>query len=162
MGIRLLKIAMAKIVAGLALFYALQNMMNLDAAYGAFTYVMSMTDVSVYGNSFGPAITSPTLVWLAVILIVGAEFLAGILAAHGAWDMWKARKGSDAEFAASKTRAILGAGVGVVVWFGFFGVVGGAYFQMWQTELGSSSLSGAFQYAVTCAVALIYLSMKDE
>ena len=47
-----------------------------------------------------------------------------------------------------------------VVWLGFFGTFGGAFFQMWQTELGAMSLGGAFQNAVYCALVLIFVNTK--
>jgi len=161
MEIRYIKIIMADIVAGLGLFFALQNVMNLDAAYNSFAYVMSMADHAVYANHFGPAITAPWLIWTALVIVVAAEFSVGLLASKGVWDMWKARKGSDATFTSAKHSAIVAAGGGVAIWFGLFGVVGSGYFQMWQTEVGGMSATGAFEYGVTCAVILIYLSMKE-
>ena len=44
---------------------------------------------------------------------------------------------------------------------GFFGAIGGTYFQMWQTELGAMSLDGAFQYFVTCGFVLVFVSMAE-
>jgi predicted small integral membrane protein len=56
---------------------------------------------------------------------------------------------------------LLGCGIGLVVWMGLFGVVGGAYFQMWQTPAGSASLGGAFQYQAMCAFVLLFVNMPD-
>ncbi len=66
------------------------------------------------------------------------------------------------EFNLSKKYALLGCGMGVIVWLGFFGVFGGAFFQMWQTEIGKASMDGAFQFFMSCAVVLIIVSMTDE
>ena len=49
----------------------------------------------------------------------------------------------------------------MVVWFGLFGVIGGAYFQMWQTEIGALSLEGAFQYAGMSGIVLLFVNMAD-
>jgi predicted small integral membrane protein len=35
-----------------------------------------------------------------------------------------------------------------LIWFGIFSAIGGAYFQMWQTELGTGALQGAFWYSM--------------
>lgn len=161
MGIRHLKIIFVVIISITCLAYATQNVVNLDAAYQSFVYVMGSADHAVYGSSFMPAITSPVLIWAALILVVGCEFLAGLLAAKGALSMWSARNDSAAEFNWSKKYALLGSGLGIVIWMGFFGAFGGAFFQMWQTTVGALSLEGAFQYSVSCAIVFIIVNMDD-
>ena len=162
MGTRELKTIFVAIIALLCLAYATQNVVNLDAAYGSFAYVMSNTDHAVYGASFMPAITSPALLWVALVLVVGLEFLAGLLAAKGTFAMWGARNASADEFNQSKKHALLGCSLGIVIWLGFFGVFGGAFFQMWQTAVGAASLEGAFQFSTSCAIVFIIVSMTDE
>lgn len=162
MGIRQLKVILVAFISLLCLAYAGQNIANLDAAYGLFAYVMSNADHAVYASSFMPAITSPVLLWSALVLVVGLEFLAGILAAKGAFSMWSARNASAAEFNDSKKHALLACGLGIVIWFGLFGVLGGAFFQMWQTAGGGASLAGAFQYFISCAAVFIIVNMTDN
>jgi len=162
MNIRYLKVIFVVIIALLCLVYAGQNVANLGAAYQSFLYVMSGADHTVYPSSFGPLITSPVLVWLALIVVVGCEFLAGLLAAKGAFDMWSARNASAESFNKAKKFAFLGTAMGIVVWLGFFGVIGSAYFQMWQTQIGDSSMRGAFQFSVYCSIVFIMLNMADE
>ena len=161
MNMRMLKIILVDFVALLALLFAAQNVVNLEAAKAVVGIVLSMDGHEYYAKSLGPAVTNPVLVWIAVWTIIGMEVLAGLLAAKGAWDMWSARKGSSEAFNKSKKFALLGAGCGVIVWMGIFGAVGGAYFQMWQTELGVNSLNGAFQYFVTCGFVLVFVNMSD-
>jgi predicted small integral membrane protein len=161
MNIRLLKIILVEFVALLALLYATQNIVNIEAALSVVGAVLSMEGHEYYASSLGPAITHPVLVALATWTIIAFEYAAGLFAAKGAWDMWKTRSAPAEQFNASKANALLGAGIGVIVWLGLFGVIGGAYFQMWQTELGANSLAGAFQYAMMCAVVLIFVNMAD-
>ncbi|MEQ8207691.1 MAG: DUF2165 family protein, partial [Woeseia sp.] len=73
-----------------------------------------------------------------------------------------ARRGDAAAFNGAKTFAIAGCGVALIVWFGLFNVVGGAYFQMWQTQLGAASLAGAFQYSVLNGLVLLIIQSADE
>ena len=47
------------------------------------------------------------------------------------------------------------------VWFGLFMVVGGAYFQMWQTPLGGAAQAGAFQYAMISGLVLLFVNAKN-
>jgi predicted small integral membrane protein len=162
MYVRYLKISFVVFTALLCLIYAGQNIANLEACYQAFAYVMSNTEHAVYPASFGPSITSPVLIWLTLTMVVGFEILAGLLAARGAWDMWSARSAQASPFNASKKYALLGSGLGIFIWLGLFGVVAGAFFQMWQTTAGAASLAGAFQYMVSCAIVFIIIAMEDD
>ena len=162
MPVRYLKIVLVAFVSLLCLLYAAQNVVNLDAAYGFVYAVFSMADHAAYPASLGPAITSPALVWPALLFIITLEFLAGLLAAKGAWDLWAARRAPAEAFNAAKTWALLGCGLGVVVWFGLFATLGGAWFQMWQTQLGSGSLQGAFQFAMQIGLVLLFVNMADR
>jgi predicted small integral membrane protein len=162
MHIRYLKIMFATITSLMALIYVTQNMVNADAAHEAIIYVMSGADHTVYANSFGPKFSHPVLGWIVVVTIFGLEYAAGLLIARGAWDMWRARNADPAVFSDSKKWAQIGSGVGVFVWFGLFGVVGAAFFQMWQTAVGTGSMNGAFQYFVSCAITLLFLNQPDQ
>ncbi len=162
MPIRYFKILFVVFIALLCLFYAGQNVANLDACYQAFAYVLSRADHQVYPDSIFPALQSGTLIWLVLASVVSLEFLAGLLAAKGAWDMWSARNGSAELFNAAKTYALLGCGTGIVVWFGMFAVFGGALFQMWQTEIGAGSLEDAFQFFAACAFVFLIVNTADN
>ena len=74
----------------------------------------------------------------------------------------RARNADANSFNAAKTFGIRGAGLAVIIWFGFFSAIGGAYFQMWQTQAGAQALQGAFQYSMLNGLILVYLSMRDE
>ena len=50
----------------------------------------------------------------------------------------------------------------MLVWFGLFGVIGSAFFQMWQTQVGTGSMNGAFQYFMYCAVTLVFLNQPES
>ena len=162
MSLRLLKAIFVAIIALLCLAYAIQNVVNLDAAYASFAYVMSNVDHVAYPKSFMPVITSPALLWVALTLVLVGEFAAGIFAAIGAWSMFSARNATADEFKRAKKFALTGCALGVIVWLGLFGTFGGAFFQMWQTEIGKASMDGAFQFFVSCAVVFIIVSMHDE
>jgi predicted small integral membrane protein len=159
---RWIKIALAAFVAMMCVFYALQNIVNLQAAYGFVAYVASMAEHAAYPAHFGPAITAAPVVWAMLWIIIGLETLAGLLAAKGAFDLFRARNGSADEFQAAKRYAIAGCGVAVLVWFGLFGAIAGAYFQMWQTEAGSNALHGSFWYSMQIGLAWLLIATRDE
>jgi len=132
--IRYLKIVLVVFVSLLCLLYATQNVVNLQAAHGFVSAALSMAEHVAYPAALGPAITSSALVWVALAVIILFEFAAGLL----------------------------GCGAGIIVWFGFFTVIGGAYFQMWQTQLGSASLQGSFQYTMMIGLVLLFLNQPDR
>lgn len=161
MVIRYLKIVLLICVSLLGLLFAIQNLANLDQAYASLAYVMSNQDHVAYPNSAFPAITSPILIWAALGAVLTGEFGTGFLSAKGAWDLFANRKASAEAFNAAKTFGILGCGVAVITWFGLFMVIGGAYFQMWQTAIGTGSWSGSFYVAGASALVMIFLNMED-
>ena len=160
--IRLIKVLLALSVALFCLVYGLQNLVNLEEAYGFVALMASMADHTAYPDHFGPAVTWAPLIWLMLGIIVALEFLAGLLAAKGALDMWRKRNAYADEFNAAKKFAIAGAGVGVLIWFGIFSAIGGAYFQMWQTQAGNGALTGAFWYSMQCGVVLLIIALQDD
>lgn len=162
MAIRHLKIVFVLSIALLCLFYAAQNVVNLDACYQAFAYVMGAVDHQVYPDSILPAIHNPAATWLVLVLVVTLEFAAGLLALKGAWDLWRVRKASAEDFNGAKTYALIGCGVGIVVWLGFFAAFGGALLQMWQTDIGAGSMDDAFQFFVACALIFIIVNGVDD
>jgi len=162
MAIRYLKVLLVLFTGLMCLLYGLQNIANLQVAHQVVGLVLSMADHQSYPNSMLPAITSPILTGLAVAVIIALELAAGVVALKGCLDLWQQRHASSEAFQQAKSWALLGCGLAVLIWFGLFGVIGGAWFQMWQTELGSQSLNGAFQFAVSAALVLIFVNMPDQ
>lgn len=154
--LRMLKISLMLFAALMCIGHAINNIVNIGAAIGAVGYVLGNVEHTVYPSSFFPAITSPVLLWAALTVIIGCEFAAAALFAKGTWEMWRARQGSATEFASSKKFAVIGAGAALFVWFGLFQVIGGTFFQQWQTQAGWLSLQGAFIYAALPTLAVLY------
>lgn len=161
MHIRILKIMFAVCAGLMALFYVLQNFANIHIAHGAVVYAMSGADQAIYPETFAFHTDSSALAWLALMLICATELAAGVLMLKGAVDMWSNRNAGSATFQAAKRWVEIGAGLGVLVWFGFFGAIGAAFFQQWQTAAGEGSMNGAFQYFISCAVTLIFVHQPD-
>ncbi len=159
---RMIKIALLAFVSLMCLMYATQNIVNLNAAYFFVSSAVSMVDHNAYPASFGPPIESSFLTWAALAMIIALEVAAGLLTAKGAFDMWRARLSDSDEFKAAMKPGILGCGLGIVTWFGLFFVIGGSYFQMWQTELGAGSLNGSFQNSLLIGLVLLLLHTPDQ
>lgn len=162
MALRLIKTLLVAAVGLMCLFYALQNIANLNAAHGFVSAVFSNAGHEAYPNTFFFAIESSIIVWICLIFIIALELLAGIVALAGAFAMLRARQGDAIAFNNAKYFAYVGAGIALLVWFGLFTVFGGAFFQMWQTALGAGSLEGSFQYLGSIALVTLFVSMPDQ
>ncbi|WP_438864756.1 DUF2165 family protein [Neptunicella sp.] len=160
MGIRYIKIILVGFAAFQGAVYGLQNLANLDSAFQFVATVMAMENQPFYHSPM-PPITSSTLVGIALALIILVELSVGIFGFVGMSQMLKNVKQSAAQFNQAKSHAIVGCGLGVVVWFGFFMTVGNTVFQMWQTEIGQGVMEGAFQYGSVCILILLFIAMPD-
>ena len=162
MAIRYLKIILVVFVGLQGLLYVAGNLANWNSAVVFVGYVLGMEGHEAYATHIFPAITNQVLVTLVFLIIVAGEFLVGALSLKGAWDLWQVRKAGAEVFDSAKTYAILGCGMALVVWFGGFVVIGGALFQMWQTELGAASFEGSFVYAMTSGLVLLFLVSPER
>ena len=159
--IRMSKIALVVFVGLQGLFYGLNNIVNFKQAISFVTGVLPMEGHAAYPNAFGPAITWPPLIVATLCVIIIGELLIAGLSFKGAYDMVRARNGPSGMFNAAKKFAILGCAMALVVWFGMFLAVGGAYFQMWQTDLGAAAMAGAFQYSMASGIILLFDQAPD-
>ncbi len=160
--LRYFKIILVVFVGLQGLLYVAANLANWEAATGAVSAVISMAERPWYPNALVPALEGQAAATIGAVMIVTGELLVGALSLFGAWKMFGAVKMSPAEFHASKTFALAGCAMALVVWFGGFTVIGGALFQMWQTELGQSSLGDAQKFYVTSGLVLLWLSMQEQ
>lgn len=162
MAIRYLKIILVFFVGLQALLYFADNIINWGSAVHHVSYVLGMEGHEIYSASLLPPVTHVALVTTVLLVILLGELLVGVLSVKGAWDLWKVRKAGADSFNAAKNYAILGTGMAMVVWFGGFIVLGGALFQMWQTQLGDASLDGSFVYTVTAGLILLIVNQPDS
>ena len=161
MLIRNFKTIFVGLVALMCLFYGIQNVINLEACHQAFVYALGAIDHQIYSAHIIPPMGAG-MAWVALVIVVGLEFAAGICAAKGSWDMWRARNGTADQFNQAKSLALVGCGIGVIIWLGLFAVVGGAVLIMWQTDAGRGSLENSFQFFATCALIFMMLTARDD
>jgi len=159
---RTIKILLALNMSLLCLVYVTQNFFNLDSTFAALSYVLGNTDHAVYPTSFGPTLTSPGVVWVAVVVVLAFESASGLVLLKGTSDLARARTATSAEFQAAKKLVFIGAGLGMLTWFGLFHVLGGALFQMWQTTVGDGSLGGAFWIGGILALSALFIALIPD
>ncbi len=159
---RILKTLLVLFIGLHALIYGLQNVANLSEAHAALGYVMSGADHQVYPRTLFFDVASPAAHWAALALIIIGEFGIGFFAFKGAWEMFAARNGTAKQFHLAKAGGLWAAGIALLVWFGLFMTFGAAFFQMWQTEVGSGSMEGAFMYAMASAITMLFVYLTDD
>lgn len=158
---RYLKIVMVAALGAMALLYVIHNILNIDTAYYVVGYVLGLEGNAVFKVNALPAIPAalvPVMAWI----IFGFEIACGLICLWGAWQLWQVRHADADGFHAAKGTARLGAGLAVLTWFGIFGVLGGAGYQMWQHDIGAGSLGDAFKFSIWGLLLLIYLAQKED
>ena len=160
--VRSIKAALVFFIGLHALFYALQNIANLEAAHGALVYVMSGADHEVYPATIFFKLSGAIWAWLALAIVLVGEFLVAFFGFKGGWDLWQSRNASPEIFHSAKRSGVIAAGFALLVWFGFFMTFGAAFFQMWQTQIGTGSMEGAFMYAMASAITMLFVCLTDD
>ena len=159
--IRTTKITAALFIGAIGSLFFLDNLFNLGSAYSGVSFVVSGAEQPLY-KILGPTVSSTWLTYGALFTIMAGELAVGVLGFWGAGRMIKERSGSSEDFNSAKANAITAGVVGMLLWYGFFIVIGEGYFIMWQTEPGVASVEGAFRYGTVCAVLAFYISIRND
>jgi predicted small integral membrane protein len=161
MIVRLVKVAMVASCALFALLVAFSNLVDYGSNYAFVRHTLSM-DTTFPGNALtGRAITSPALWTLGYWLIIAAEAATGLILAFGSFRLALAVRGPAALFNAAKPAVALGVGVGFLLWFTGFAVIGGEWFAMWQSKEWNG-VPSAFRFYVTLLLVLIFVMQPDS
>ena len=160
-AIRYVKTMMIGSAALFALLVTLNNLVDHGSNYEFVRHTLSM-DTTFPGNALmGRAITSPAIWTISYWLIILAEALVGLSLAFGAVRLALAINGPAAAFNAAKTLAIVGVGLGFLLWFTGFTVVGGEWFVMWQSKTWTG-LEAAFRFYMTLLALGIFVNQTDK
>jgi predicted small integral membrane protein len=157
---RLVKTVMVASTALFALLVALNNLVDYGSNYEFVRHVLSM-DTTFPGNALkGRAITSPAMWSIAYWLIILAEAATGLVLGAATLRMLTTLRGSGAEFNAAKRSAVVGAGLGFLLWFTGFMLVGGEWFASWQSTAWNGQ-QPAFRFYVTLLAVIIFVNQPD-
>jgi predicted small integral membrane protein len=157
---RLVKTAMVASTALFALVVTYNNLVDYGSNYTFVRHTLSM-DTTFPDNALkGRAIESPAFWTAAYWLIILTEGAIGVLLALGTARLAFALRERASAFNAAKRIAILGLGLGFLLWFTGFMVVGGEWFTMWQSRLWNGQ-EPAFRFYATLLLVLIFLNQRD-
>ncbi len=161
MTVRLAKILLVCLVGLFSLLVGADNIVDYGTNYAFVQHVMSMDTVFPNSGLTWRAITSPALHHVAYAGIIAAELLTGLLCLLGAWRLWNARAYFAGDFNAAKDVAVGGLVLGFALWFFGFMVVGGEWFQMWQSQTWNGQ-EAAFRFIGCIGLVLLFLTQKDD
>jgi predicted small integral membrane protein len=160
MIVRLSKIVLVLAVGVFGLLVGADNLFDYGTNYAFVTHVMDMDTIFPDSTLTWRSITSPAVHQIAYAGIIAAELLSGALSVAGAARLWKLRAEIAVDFNAGKGLAIAGLALGFLLWFGGFLVVGGEWFQMWQSKTWNGQ-EAAFRFIACIGLVLIFLNQPD-
>ena len=136
------------------------NLVDYGSNYEFVRHVLSM-DTTFPGNALmWRAITQPALWTIAYWLIILTEAAVGVLLAFAALRLATTLRSSARMFNAAKRYAMLGVGLGFLLWFTGFLVIGGEWFAMWQSKTWNSQ-EAAFRLYITLLAVIIFVNQPD-
>ena len=157
---RLVKVAMVASLALFALVVAFDNLVDYGSNYEFVRHTLSM-DTTFPGNALKwRAINEPAVWAIAYGLIILTEAAVGILLAFATLRLATTIRADARLFNSAKKFAVLGVGLGFLLWFTGFMVVGGEWFAMWQSKAWNGQQS-AFQFYMTLLAVLIFVNQPD-
>jgi predicted small integral membrane protein len=157
---RIVKIVMVLCLALFALLVAFDNLTDYGTNYALVRHVLSM-DTTFPGNALVyRRITSPALWNAGYALIIAGEGLTGLALGLATVSLGCHLRAPGSRFDRAKRFVSAGAGIGFLVWFFGFMVVGGEWFQMWQSPIWNGQ-QAAFRFYLTILAVLIFVNQPD-
>jgi predicted small integral membrane protein len=161
-AVRLAKLALVAAAGLFCLLVGYNNIVDYGSNFMFVQHVLTM-DTTFPDNAVrsSRAITDPRLHQIAYWFIIAAELGVGLLCLTGAIRLLSVLKAPAAQFNAAKTTAVLGLAAGMLFWFFGFIVMGGEWFQMWQSQIWNGQ-DAAFRFVAMLGLFLVFLSLEDR
>ncbi|MDQ3019127.1 MAG: DUF2165 domain-containing protein [Bacteroidota bacterium] len=160
MATRISKILLVFIIAANLSIVAIDNLLDYSTNYLFVQHVESMDSTFPGNESKWRTTTSPAIWNITYIIIIVWEFAIAYFCLFGISKLYKSLKSSQDVFEKSKSQAVIGLTLSLLL-FGFvFITVAGEWFQMWQSTTWNGE-SAALRLFVMSGISLIYLNMKE-
>jgi predicted small integral membrane protein len=106
-------------------------------------------------------VISPPLWNFGYWLIITGEGTTSLVLGIAAVGLLRHLRSDGARFNYAKRFVFIGATLGFLVWFLGFMVVGGEWFQMWQSQKWNGQ-EGAFRFYLTILAVLVFVNQEDR
>ena len=161
LALRLTKIGMAGSLAAFAFLVTFNNITDYGSNYGFVQHVLSMDTTFPDSTLRWRAITNPTLWNAGYLLIILGEALTCAAYSIGTVALLRQLRASGATFNRAKQFVFIATGLGFLVWFFGFMVVGGEWFAMWQSKTWNGQ-EAAFRFYVAIQGAGVFIALDDR
>lgn len=161
-AIRLAKIALVAATGVFCLLVGYNNLVDYGSNFMFVQHVLSM-DTTFPDNAVraSRAILDPQVHQLAYWLIIATEWSIGLICLAGALRMLMVLNAPAERFNSAKSMAVVGLCAGMLFWFFAFIVVGGEWFQMWQSQMWNGQ-EPAFRFVGSIGLFLVFVSLDDR
>ncbi len=160
MIVRISKAVLTLFLGLFGLLVGVDNILDYGTNFEFVRHVLSMDTTFPHNALLWRAITSDSIHHVAYALLIASEIGVGLLCIAGAWRLFARRFAAPAEFNAAKSLAIAGLAAGFGLYFFGFLVVGGEWFQMWQSPTWNGQ-EAAFRFAASFGIVLIFVALED-
>jgi predicted small integral membrane protein len=160
MIVRISKAVLTLFLGLFGLLVGIDNILDYGTNFEFVRHVLSMDTTFPHNALLWRAITSDSIHHVAYALLIASEIGVGVLCIAGAWRLFARRFATPAEFNAAKSLAIAGLAAGFGLYFFGFLVVGGEWFQMWQSPTWNGQ-EAAFRFAASFGIVLIFVALED-
>jgi len=138
----------------------LGNTTDYNSNYQFVEHVIKMDTVFPNSRLLYRSIQQPWVYHTAYIFLIALELIIALLCIHGSRQMFIKRREPAAVFFEAKHRAVMGLGLGILLWFTGFEVIGGEWFAMWQSNTWNG-LDSANRIILFKMLTLILLYLKE-
>jgi predicted small integral membrane protein len=157
---RIAKIVMVGSLALFAFVVAFDNLADYGTNFEFVRHVLSMDTIFPGNALLYRRVTSPALWNAAYGLIILGEGMTSLAFGIAAVALLRALRSGADRFNRGKSFVFIGAALGFLVWFFGFMVIGGEWFQMWQSPTWNGQ-QAAFRFYLTILAVLIFVSRPD-
>jgi predicted small integral membrane protein len=157
---RIAKITMVGCLAAFAFLVTFDNLTDYGTNFEFVRHVLSMDTTFPVNSLLYRRLTSPAQWNAAYCVIIFGEGLTGLTLTSATIALLRQLRSGADRFNRAKRFVSIGATCGFLVWFFGFMVVGGEWFQMWQSPSWNGQ-EAAFRFYLTILAVLIFVNQKD-
>lgn len=154
------KILFVALIGLFGLLTGADNIIDYPTNFEAVRHVLSMDTTHPGNRLLGRAITNENLHHFAYWSIIAAEIGYGAVCIFGALRLFVSRRADATSFDAAKEPAVLGLAIGFALYFFGFMIVGGEWFQMWQSPEWNMQ-QPAFRFVACFGLILVFLCQSE-
>jgi predicted small integral membrane protein len=152
---------MAGSLAAFAFLVTFNNITDYGSNYAFVQHVLSMDTTFPESTLHWRASTSPALWHAGYLLIILGEALTCAAYTAGTVALLRRVRATGAAFNRAKRSVFIATGLGFLVWFFGFMVVGGEWFAMWQSKTWNGQ-EAAFRFYVAILGAGVFIAFDDR